>query len=569
MSTPGSSKARKALEERKPRATAAVKRAAAEALGEVKVFDAGISQEDALELRHLYPASFFIPNIGQEKATLPLKDYTGGIVVGAFFGGNGVGKTTALAISLVGLCCGKMQVNRFYDDWKVFDWADGIRFVQRRALKVRLICHQTAMAEDGNLYQTLLHWFPKGWVTWHKQQKSYFCAAEVRNPADPSVLLATIQVRTFDQDTDAHRGDTLDVIFSDEPFPKKHYSENVGRLRRDGILWIFCTPLEVGGWMKDQLHGRHDVHFTQATIWDNCADWHPDPSLIGKTRGVLPKANIERQLKEWDLEGPEVRRARELGEFTHLAGQVLKEWNDAVHVCEPFQIPSSWPVYRVMDPSNGGKPDFVSWWAQSPDDELFCIAEYPSGRWIDETKKPGPSVRAACAEFREVEEHFREQVVYSHADPALWKFQQRSATLDTGISVTMASEFLREGFRFSAAQNDPKIGLTKLRELLYYDITKPVEKGNRPRLRVFRFNWWTGKPILNTSTAPGQWCFKKSVMGKGNETSFTSSVEDEWKDPVDCMRYLATCLRPFKAVERENRLAERREEVRISRSARW
>lgn len=553
-----------------PKATKKQKNAVEKLLDQVNTFDAGMSQEDLDELKYLYPASYFLPNIGQEKATLPLKDYDGRSTVGVFLGGNGVGKTTALCITAVGLCCGKMQLNRFYDDWKLFDWADTIRSEQRRELRVRLICHQTSMAEDGNLYKQLCQWFPKGWATWSKQQKSYFCQCDVRNPADPSVLLATIQVRTFDQDRVAHAGDNLDVILSDEPFPRSLWSENFGRIRRGGILWIFCTPLEVGGWLKDQFYNRNDVHFTQASIWDNCADWHPDPAMIGKTRGVLLKVNVDRQLKEWELEGVEVRRARELGEFTHLAGQVLKEWNDSVHVMEPFQIPTTWPVYRVMDPSNGGKPDFVSWWAQSPEDEFFCIAEYPGGRWTDETKKPGQSVRAACASFREVEEPFRNQVMHSFADPALWKFQSRSGQAAiTGVPTGLAVEFAKEGFKFAEANNDPKVGLTKLRELLAYDVLKPVEKGNFPKLRVFRFNWWTGKPIQNIAAAPGQWCFKKSTIGKGNETSFTSSVEEEWKDPIDTMRYLATCLRPFKAVTPGGQIARKKEAPKVVRSARW
>lgn len=61
----------------------------------------------------------------------------------------------------------------------------------------------------------------------------------------------------------------------------------------------------MGGWLKDQMHGRADFSFTQATIWDNCVDWHPNPHLIGKTRGHLLKANIENQLREWELEGIE------------------------------------------------------------------------------------------------------------------------------------------------------------------------------------------------------------------------------------------------------------------------
>ena len=532
--------------------------------------DGAPPDELARELRFLFPSSFFIPNVGQEKAILPLREYVGGIEVGAFFGGNGVGKSTMMVNMLIGLCCGKMQIHRFFEDYKVFDWADGIRRELRRHLKIRIICKQSAMSDAGALYQEIQKWAPKGWMNWSKQQHSYYVDCEVRNPEEPGVLLATIQVRTFDQDRGAHAGDTLDVVFSDEPFPKRLWSENVGRVRAGGILWIFCTPLEDGAWMKDLLHNRTDVHFTQASIWDNCIDWHPDPNMIGKTRGHLLKKDIDRLLKEWDLEGPEVRRARELGDFTHLAGQILSEWNDAVHVCEPFVIPKTWPVYRIMDPSNGGKPDFVSWWAQSPEDRFYCIAEYPGEKWTEACKKPGPSVPASCAAFRECEEPFRQQIQpgYSHADPALWKFQSRTGNAVQGISSALAFEFAREGFEFSQANNDPKVGLSKLRELLSYDVMKPLGQDNRPHMMVFRFNYWTGKPLQNMVTAPGQWCYKKSAATKGNEPSFTSVVEEEWKDPVDTMRYLATMVKPFAPVVlKENMIA--RTEKKVNRSARW
>ena len=523
------------------------------------------------ELRFMFPASFFLPNIGQEKAISPLKTYSGGISIGAFFGGNGVGKTTDLCILTVGLSCGKNQLHRFFDDWEVFDWADRIRSELRRPLKIRLICHKNGMMDDGGLYQEMMKWAPKGWFNWSKQQHSYFVSCEVRNPEDPGTLLATIQVRTFDQDRVAHAGDTMDVILSDEPFPKSLWSENVGRIRAGGIIWIFCTPLEVGGWLKDQLHGRADVHFTQASIWDNCIDWHPDPGLVGKTRGHLKRKDIERQLKEWELEGIEVRKARELGEFTHLAGQILKEWNDSAHICEPFQIPKNWPIYRVMDPSNGGKPDFVSWWAQSPEDRFYCIAEYPGDKWTEACKKPGPSVKAACEALRQVEEPFRSQIQdgYSFADPALWKFQSRTGNQVVGISNALAFEFSREGFRFAEANNDTKVGMTKLRELLQFDPLLPVEGANRPHMMVFRYNYWTGKPLVNMMTAPGQWCFKKSAIGGGNEKSFTATVEEEWKDPIDTMRYLATKWKPFAPVRLKEEIEQSRDSSKVNRSTRW
>lgn len=533
-----------------------------------------VMPDDALhrELQFMFPASYFVPNIGQEKAISPMKDFIGGAgetLKGAFFGGNGVGKSTMLVNLLIGLSCGKMQLHRFFDDYKVFDWADNIRSELRRHLKIRIICKQSAMSDSGALFQEIQKWAPKGWFTWSKQQHNYYVDCEVRNPEEPGTLLATIQVRTFDQDREAHAGDTLDVILSDEPFPKRLWSENVGRIRTGGIIWIFCTPLEVGGWLKDQLHGRNDFHFTQSSIWDNCIDWHPDPNLIGKTRGHIRKKTIDSMLREWELEGIEVRRARELGEFTHLAGQILKEWSESAHICEPFAIPKSWPIYRVMDPSNGGKPDFVSWWAQSPDDRFYCIAEYPGEKWTEACKKPGPSVKAACADMREVEMPFATQIQsgYSFADPALWKFQSRSGNQVQGMSNALAFEFAREGFKFAEANNDPKVGMTKLRELLQYDIMKPVEGDNRPHMMVFRINYWTGKPLVNMMTAPGQWCFKKSAGG--NERSFTSSVEEEWKDPVDTMRYLATKWKPFAPVVNREEANRDREEVKVKRSARW
>ena len=524
------------------------------------------------ELRHNFPASFFIPNVGQEKAIAPLKTFKGGTIKGAFMGGNGVGKTAMLCDFLTGLACGKNQIHKFFEDWAVFEWADMIRQKQRRHLKIRLICHQGAMEENGGLYLSLQDWMPKGWCTWSKNQKSYYNQCDVRNPVSGE-LLATIQVRTFDQDRVAHAGDNLDVILSDEPFPGKLYSENVGRLRRGGILWIFCTPLEVGGWIKDQLYGNSDIHFTTAPIWDNCKDWHPDPIMwsggqvgvgVVLTRGHLLKEDIDSAIRDWEREGIEVRKARELGEFTHLAGQVLKEWNESAHVMEPFEIPKHWPIYRIMDPSNGGKPDFVSWWAQGPDDQFYGIACHPEEKWTDACKKPGPGVQRSCEMLRIVEEPFRAQVEHSFADPALWKFQSRGGT---GDSSALAHEFAKEGFEFAKAENDPKIGMSKLREMLYYDPAKAIEPGNLPKMRVFRYNYWTGNPLTNLIKAPEQWVFKPSAVGKGNEQSFTTSVTEDWKDPVDTMRYLATRVSPFREVTRKKRIVKERPV--INRSARW
>ena len=53
-------------------------------------------------MKKMYPARFFIPNIGQEKAMQPFKQHNGtelGVpFISVFGGGNGVGKTTLAAV---------------------------------------------------------------------------------------------------------------------------------------------------------------------------------------------------------------------------------------------------------------------------------------------------------------------------------------------------------------------------------------------------------------------------------------------------------------------------------------
>lgn len=104
--------------------------------------------------RDNFPSRFFVPNIGQENAIIPLKTLdlnTDRVTIGCFTGGNGVGKTTILANLLVGICLGHQQMNPFFHDWKVFKKFDDVRQDEKRHVKVRLICHKNAMQEDGGL----------------------------------------------------------------------------------------------------------------------------------------------------------------------------------------------------------------------------------------------------------------------------------------------------------------------------------------------------------------------------------------------------------------------------------
>lgn len=505
-------------------------------------------------LRENHPSRFFIPNAGQEKAIAPLKkmDRTElPFMQIVFAGGNGVGKTTVnVASVLAGAIWGISELNEFFHDWDFFHLCKNVtRKRKEKHIRIRIVCSVHAMKQDGQMFEEIRTWWPKGLYKWSKNQCSYFSQCECFDLN--GTLVATIQVRTFDQDRIAHAGSNLDLIVSDEPLPEELYAENVGRLRSGGIMAMFCTPLDIGGWIKDRLSDDvANVHFTTAPIWDNCIDYHPDPrmwdsGIVGQgkvmTRGHLRKAKIDAMIHEWMKEGPEVARARELGEFTHLSGAIMKEWDPGTHMIEPFKIPRNWPIYCVMDPHNA-RPPFAAWFAHSPDDDLYLIAEYPPVPW--QSAKGGENVSTTGKGFREVEKYFRSQVIFRLSDPALGKFKTQAQTEE----INLKTEFAKEGFHFIDANNEFDVGMSRLRGRLLYDRGKPVTQTNRPSFYIMTSNPYSGEPIINVPRAMNEWVYKKGAYIKASDGSASSKVQEAWKDPIDVCRYVCSSVKKYRDV---------------------
>lgn len=527
-------------------------------------------------LRRNRPARAFVPNWGQEKAFLPFKDYEGEypnsekpeIVV--FTGGNGVGKTTMMVNTLVGCVWGAEELHPFFADWKIFHELKRVREVEKRALRFRIVCDKGGMEPGGAILEAILQWWPKGLYKLEKNHASFYSQIECYDHSgEDKQVIAQIQVKTFHQDPVAHAGSTLDGVFTDEPMPRELYAETIGRLRTKGrgFLAMFCTPLEVGGWIKDYLEKEADgkrIVFTSASIWDNCADWHPNEELRGKTRGHLPRKTIEFQIREWKKDGPEIARAREFGEFIHLAGAVFKEFNPKVHVVDPYKIPREWPVYCTMDPHDG-KPSFITWGAQSPTGDLVIFAEYPYDQeW--ERVQGGGSVAATCNAIRRIENPFRRQVMYRNGDPG------KLLMTYSNTGCNLQQEYAREGFRFALADNSVEVGISRMRELLAWDphpdnLDSPI---NVPRLTIMSHNPYTGTPNRNTIQAMSNLTYKRGASASDSTKAMGKLISDLWKDPVDTLRYKVMSLRPYRPVSSFGSVMEslRDGRVFIKRSAR-
>jgi phage terminase large subunit-like protein len=521
-------------------------------------------------LRENRPLRYFVPNIGQEKAILPLKTIDpeeSETIVGFFCGANMVGKTTAMAAAYMGgIIWGKSELHETFADWNVFDKFAEVRKRERRPLRGRILCHANAMEDGGQVLEEITNWWPKGLYKWEKNHKGYYSIGKCWDY--DGNLLAVLNVRTHDQPRNAHAGQTLDFIGCDEPPPKHLWAENVARLRQrmGGVIWGFLSPLDEAGWIKDNMTNDAGVHFTNACIWDNCSDHHPDPAMwdsgvVGKgkllNRGTRSRKIIEKMIREWEKEGPEIAAARALGEFTHLAGSVLKEFDQFVHVIQPFPIPPKWPITQGLDPHDA-KPHLSFWVAQDEAGNAYLFEEHPDEVW--DKCRGGLSIPETCSRWREIEAPFRSQVMTRVGDP------MRLRATKGGKSVTtFQHEFSEEGFDFELGDNAVGVGLSKIREYLQFDRRNPLSK---PHFFIMSHSPYSGKPLRSAIGGMQQFSYKKGSGDWSSSREVESIFEEKWKDPVDVIRYILMRLRPFQAVTSIRKTINRWTRPNVVRAAR-
>lgn len=108
-----------------------------------------------------------------------------------------------------------------------------------------------------------------------------------------------------------------------------------------------------------------------------------DGTTSSSTRLYLPATLYDNPDKEFvkQYEAQLMSRPKHIrdcylyGRWDLVLGAFLDEiWNPEIHVCKPFKIPASWPVFRACDwgyRSNG----IICWLAQSPEGTLFVFHE--------------------------------------------------------------------------------------------------------------------------------------------------------------------------------------------------
>ena len=178
---------------------------------------------------------------------------------------------------------------------------------------------------------------------------------------------------------------------------------------------------------QDGTLGVHRRIFLPATLYDN-----PDKEFVAQYEETLMGKSKKLQA------------ALLYGSWWITEGSFYGEdWDDTLHVCEPFEIPFDWPVFRSMD-WGFKSPGCVLWWAMDPDDNIYCFKEYTFRYKTDEE---------VAAEIQRIEKDFGlwtggKSMVAGPADTQLWENRGHSA-------VSMGEKMAEKGVFWERAMKGP------------------------------------------------------------------------------------------------------------------
>lgn len=245
-------------------------------------------------------------------------------------------------------------------------------------------------------------------------------------------------------DKDQYQGQELDVIIFEEATqfpedwitfictalrttrtdftPRVYYTMNPGGVGHEYIKRIFIDRNYKEGENPD------DYVFIQATVHDNRVLMDADPNYIKRLQ-ALPEHK---------------RRAHLDGCWDVYEGQVFEEFrNDSehyedrqwTHVIEPFDIPSTWPIWRSFD-FGYSKPFSCAWWAIDYDGRVYRILEL----YGCVPNEPDTGIKWSPDDiFKEIHriesEHrwLKGKHIQGVADPAIWDASH-------GISIAETAE---------------------------------------------------------------------------------------------------------------------------------
>ncbi len=264
------------------------------------------------------------------------------------FGGNRTGKTECGAVEVVYLARG---VHPFKENKACSGWVVSLsKQVQRDVAQSKI-----------------LHYLRKDWI-----EKIVVSSGSQDSP-ESSIIdfilvknvfgsTSKIGFKSCDQGREKFQGTSLDYVWFDEEPPLEIYEECRMRvLDKCGCIFGTMTPLKGLTWVYNQIYLNE---FHDPEVWYEQIEWNDNPFLNKEEVKALSSC----------LAGEELE-SRRYGKFIDKGGMVYNEFDERVHVIEPFQIPLDWQDNISIDPGLKN-PLSAHWYAQDFDGNVYVIAEH-------------------------------------------------------------------------------------------------------------------------------------------------------------------------------------------------
>jgi len=174
--------------------------------------------------------------------------------------------------------------------------------------------------------------------------------------------VSRIGFKSADQGREKFQGASLDFVWFDEEPPQDVYEECLMRVMdRKGEIWGTMTPLKGRTFVYDEIYLNKRQN---KEIWSITMEWADNP--------YLDKDEIELLTGAFDQESVESRR---YGKFSNEGGLVYPEFDESIHVIDPFPVPKDWYDRISVDPGLHN-PLSVHFYAVDYDGNVYVIAEH-------------------------------------------------------------------------------------------------------------------------------------------------------------------------------------------------
>jgi phage terminase large subunit-like protein len=182
--------------------------------------------------------------------------------------------------------------------------------------------------------------------------------------------VSVIGFKSCDQGREKFQGSSLDFVWFDEEPPRDVYEECRMRvIDRKGDIFGTMTPLKGVTFLYDEIYLNKG---NNPEVWYEFMEWKDNPYLDKKEIKMLENSMDEKALQ-----------SRKYGKFAVGEGLVYPEFDESVHVVEPFPLPFDWQDTISIDPGLHN-PLSAHWYGVDFDGNVYVVYEYyQAGKDVD------------------------------------------------------------------------------------------------------------------------------------------------------------------------------------------